>query len=240
MKWVDGEESGAAFFKPSCYSCLCQVWKFEFIFGSRFALIGPLVLLQGSRSCHMMKMIWHNFLIVHHRPGSFFSVLFAHPTPPWESSVSSVHNLYRGHFNHTQGYALFLQTSYFSVSISRPNLCSEHSSHIFSPGPSQMYFPVCSPPLARLVLKTLQWVLIVGRIKSKILNMPTWACMTASYLPLWLHLLVLCPETLSSDGLSSSPPQSLKFTIPPFWNVPTQYFRAQLNVAFSRGPSLIP
>lgn len=140
----------------------------------------------------MMKMIQHNFLIVRRPPGSPFSALFAHPTQPGESSVASVRNLYQL-FSQTWGCALFLQTSYFSISISRPNLCSEHESHVFSPDPSLLHFPICSPPLARLVLKTLQWVLIVGRIKSKILNMPTRARMTASYLPLWPHLLLLCP-----------------------------------------------
>lgn len=75
IKWVDGEESAAAFLKTSCCSCLCHAWKFEFIFGNRFALIRPLVLLQGSQSCQIMKIVQSNFLIVLHPPGSSFSLL---------------------------------------------------------------------------------------------------------------------------------------------------------------------
>ena len=38
---------GPPLLKTGC-SGLCQGWRFEFIFESRFALIGPLVILQGS------------------------------------------------------------------------------------------------------------------------------------------------------------------------------------------------
>lgn len=44
---MDGEDPGAASFKNRLFWSL-PGWRFEFTFESRFALIGPLVILQGS------------------------------------------------------------------------------------------------------------------------------------------------------------------------------------------------
>lgn len=95
---MDGEESGSAFFQSSRCAYLCPRWKFQC--WNRFALIGSLVILQGTQSCSIM-MTQHNFLVVPHLLGSssvpfadrtspHFFFLFAEgaATPPFEGSVS--------------------------------------------------------------------------------------------------------------------------------------------------------
>lgn len=86
-------------------------------------------------------------------------------------------------------------------------------------------------------LKPFQRVLVVLKIKSKILNMPTTACTAGSRLLLGPHLLSLCPYSLSFwKRPSSLPHRSLKLTIPLTWNDPTRSsFRAQLKRCFLQG-----
>lgn len=116
-KWV-------CLFKPWHCPCLCPRWKFQFIFGSHFALIGPVVILQGGRSCSTVKMTQRNFLIIPHVPGS--SVSFADSTPSFEGSVSSYSIILTlGISPMPRACAFFLYPSYFSVYIFRSNLCSD-------------------------------------------------------------------------------------------------------------------
>lgn len=137
--------------------------------------------------------------------------------------------------------AFFQYASYFSVCISRPNLCSEH--YTYSPHTLPKYtLQSIHHPLTRLVFKTLQRVLIVLRIKSKILTMPTAACVTGCHLLLGPHLLSLCPCSFPfGRGPALSPLRASKSPFPLSVMIQVSYpSEPSSNAAFSRGPSLAP
>lgn len=115
---MDGEESGSAFFQSSRCAYLCPRWKFQF--WNKFALIGSLVILQGTQSCSIM-MTQNNFLVVPHLLGSSFSVPFADrtsphfffcfflqkgPPPHLLRVLSLLYSLDLGHFSHAQGLCI--------------------------------------------------------------------------------------------------------------------------------------
>lgn len=120
--------------------------------GSRFAFIGPVVIVPGSRLCSAVKMTQRHFLVIPHVPGSPVSSVGA--APPFEGSVSSYSTILTlGISSMPRACAFFLYPSYFSVYIFSSNLYPEakftHSPHTL---PKRILQSILHP-LARSVLK---------------------------------------------------------------------------------------